>query len=155
MKIGSWFLILWPVSLFLFLSWNPINRKKELCGTTRINYSLWVFYSGFLGVPVNIKDPGAADRPDVLHRSHLTGQSGTEPWFSPSSPRFHSPTRHLCQAAVSSQSLGGSCWLVRGWDPTGSDNKVAICVTEGDWKAFWVQLFCRLWQSQIGFYTRS
>lgn len=63
----------------LFFPWNPINRRKELCGTARINYSLWVFCSGFLGVPVNIKDPGAADRPDVLDRSHLTDLSGTEP----------------------------------------------------------------------------
>lgn len=36
------------------------------------------FYSRFLGVPVNIKEPRAADRPDVLHRSHLTDLSGTE-----------------------------------------------------------------------------
>ena len=37
------------------------------------------FFSGFLRVPVNIKNPGAADRPDVLHCSHLTDLSGIEP----------------------------------------------------------------------------
>lgn len=71
-----------------------------------INYSLWVFYSGFLGAPVNIKDLGAADRPDVLHRSHLTDLSGIQPV----PPPLLIPLafiRHLCQAAGNSGSLPG------------------------------------------------
>lgn len=35
---------------------------------------------------MNIKEPRAADGPDVLHRSHLTDLSGTE-LVSPSPPR--------------------------------------------------------------------
>lgn len=108
------------------------------------------FYSGFLGVPVNINDLGAADRPDVLHRSHLTDHSGTEPRSSPSSHCFHHVhylhAHHLCQAAVNLQSSTG-CWLF--WKFVFRSN----CVMEGSLKAFWVQLFYRLWQSQTGFYT--
>lgn len=32
-----------PTTTLFFFPWNPINRAKELHGTTRINYSSWLF----------------------------------------------------------------------------------------------------------------
>lgn len=65
-----------------------------------INYSLWAFFfhSRFLGVTVNIKDLGDADRPDVLHRSHLIDLPGIQPVLFPL--RFALRVANLCQAAV-------------------------------------------------------
>lgn len=71
---------------------------------------------------MNIKDLGAADRPDVLHRSHLTDLSGIEPVPPPLSD---------------SPLLPGSCELRKfsrvvligdtAREATGSENKYVRC----------------------------
>lgn len=47
---------------------------------------------------MNIKDPRAADRPDVLHRSHLTDLSGIQPVPPLLDPRL--AVRQLTQSHV-------------------------------------------------------
>lgn len=107
--------------LFFFLEIQLTERRSSAAPRTSIIHCGF-FHSGFLGVPVNIKDLGAADRPDVLHRSHLTDLSGIEPVPPPLSD---------------SPPLPGSCELRRfsrvvligdtAWEATRSENKYVCC----------------------------
>lgn len=124
-------------------------------------FSVLFFFSFFLEIQLTERRSSAAPRTSIIH--FFTADSWEflwilKTWEQPTDQmcyialiwqtslglnRFllHSPTRHFCQAAVNSESLVGSYWLVtqpeRQLDLK-INMSVVICVIQSEEKAFWV-----------------